>query len=189
MKLGKLAVFMSGFTLLAPAAWSHSRGGADMRDSLAQFMGMYRLVEHRHGECAPTMMIGLGRDAYSFRAGQYEVIGLGLGRQYRDNGEWRGWVESKLGGDGVETKSERRSVHGVYVREELELEAEDGMLELEYKRDTRSHRNKEKVRNKCFYVKSGFGGELPEEDFPGKGGKDSGQQDEGQQDGKGPIGK
>ena len=186
MKLGKLAAIMSGLTLLAPAAWSHSRG-VDMTEGLAEFMGMYRLVEHRHGECAPTMMIGLGRDAYSFRAGPYEIIGLGLGKQRINNGEWRGWVESKVGGDGVETKSERRSVYGTWVREELELEQEDGMIELEYKRDVRSHRNKQKVRNKCFYVKSG-GGELPEEDSPDKGGQDDGQQDKGQQ-GKGPIGK
>lgn len=185
MKFTKMAAFVTGFTFLAPMAWSHSRGGGDVTEQLMSLMGTYRLVKHDYGHCDSMMVVGLGRNARSFRAGPYEFIGVGLGKQRVYDGEWEGWVETEVGPDEIETKTERRSLRdGTKVKEEVEAELEDGLVQIEYKRDVRSHRNKEKVRNKCFYAKVDDGGSIPDQ---GKGGQDDGPQDGDQ--GKGPIGK
>lgn len=191
MKLTKIAVFVTGFTFIAPMAWSHSRGADDATEGLISLMGTYRLVKHVYGECDSRMVVGMGRNARSFRAGPYEFIGVGLGKQRVYDGEWDGWVETEVGPGEIETKTERRSLRdGTKVKEEVEAELEDGLVQIEYKRYVRSHRNKEKVRNKCFYEKVEDGGRLPDDgSIPdqGKGGQDDGQQDGDQ--GKGPIGK
>ncbi len=178
MRFRNFAAIVTGFTLLAPAAWAHSRSGSDL-SRLAPLMGSYRLVDHRYGDCAPTVFIGMGRDSRSIRAGSYNFYGVDLGRMRIDNGNWRGWIKTSLGRRQVETKSYRKSyVDGTKIREETEIELRRGMVQLEHRKSIRSHRNHQRIHNKCLYVKMYEGAE----EFPDQGEQDKGQQDKGQQD-------